>query len=53
MYIANFPDKVSIIRTLLNWIDEPPTDRKAVYELFKSEGEWASVNFTLEANISY
>ena len=52
VFIHHFPDKESIIRTLINWIDEPPTDRKTVYELFKSEGEWASVNFTREANIS-
>lgn len=52
VFIHHFPDKESIIRTLLNWIDEPPTDREAVYELFKSEGEWASANFVHEANIS-
>ncbi len=39
VFIHHFPDKESIIRTLLNWIDEPPTDREAVYELFKIEGE--------------
>ena len=47
-----FPEKESIIRTLLNLIDEPPTDREAVIELFKSEGEWAGANFVHEANIS-
>lgn len=51
--IQYFPEKESIIGTLLNWIDEPPTDHGAVYELFKSEGEWASANFIHEANISY
>ncbi|WP_172370207.1 nucleotidyltransferase domain-containing protein [Sporosarcina jiandibaonis] len=50
--IHHFPDKESIIRTLLNWIDEPTMDREAVYELFKSEGEWASANFAHEANIT-
>ncbi|WP_216831508.1 nucleotidyltransferase domain-containing protein [Alkalihalobacterium elongatum] len=52
VFIEHFPDKKSIVCTLLNWINEPPTDCKAVYELFKSEGEWASSNFTNEANIS-
>ncbi|MFD2043822.1 nucleotidyltransferase family protein [Ornithinibacillus salinisoli] len=52
VFIHYFPNKESIIRTLLNWIDEPPTDREAVHELFKSEGEWASANFAHEANIS-
>jgi predicted nucleotidyltransferase len=52
VFIHHFPDKESIIRTLLNWIDEPPTEREAVYELFKREGEWASANFAHEANIS-
>ncbi|KAB2331481.1 nucleotidyltransferase domain-containing protein [Bacillus mesophilum] len=53
VFIHHFPGKESIIRTLLNWIDEPPTDREAVYELFKSEGEWASANFSNEAKIPY
>ncbi|WP_067730571.1 nucleotidyltransferase domain-containing protein [Oceanobacillus damuensis] len=52
VFINYFPEKKSIICTLLNWIDEPPMDRKTVFELFKSEGEWASINFTHEANIS-
>ncbi len=50
--IHHFPDKEPIIRTLLKWIDKPPTDRAVVYELFKSEGEWASANFVHEAKIS-
>ncbi|WP_413376675.1 nucleotidyltransferase domain-containing protein [Alkalihalobacillus sp. 1P02AB] len=50
--IHHYPNKEPIIRTLLKWIDEPPTDRETVYELFKREGEWASANFTEEANIS-
>jgi uncharacterized protein len=52
VFIHYFPEKESIIRTLLNWIDEPPSDHKAVYTLFKSEGEWASSNFTREAKKS-
>ncbi|MGP4080809.1 nucleotidyltransferase domain-containing protein [Pseudalkalibacillus sp. R45] len=52
VFIHHFPEKESIIRTLLNWIDEPPTDREAVYEFFKYEGEWVCANFAHEANIS-
>lgn len=52
VFIQHFPDKESIVSTLLNWIEEPPTDRETVYELFKNEGEWASTNFEHEANIS-
>lgn len=52
VFIRYFPDKEPIIRTLLNWVVQPPADREAVYELFKSEGEWASSNFTHEVNIS-
>lgn len=52
VFIHHFPNKESIIRTLLNWIDEPPMDHEVVYELVKSEGEWASANFKHEANIS-
>lgn len=53
VFIYHFQEKESVIRTLLNWIDEPPTDREAVYVLFKSEGEWASANFSNEAKIPY
>ncbi|MFE8699724.1 nucleotidyltransferase domain-containing protein [Cytobacillus sp. FJAT-54145] len=53
VFIHHFPEKQSIMRTLLDWIDEPPSDRDAVYELFKSEGEWASENFLSEAKIPY
>ncbi|MUK87858.1 nucleotidyltransferase domain-containing protein [Ornithinibacillus sp. L9] len=52
VFIHYFPEKESIIRTLLNWIDEPPKDHEAVYTLFKREGEWASSNFIREAKIS-
>lgn len=51
VFIHHFPEKESIIRTLLDWIDEPPTNQEAVYELFKSEGDWASANFSNEAKI--
>lgn len=53
VFIHYFPEKEYIIRTLLNWIDEPTEDRESVYELFKSEGEWASENFLNEAQIRY
>lgn len=53
VFIRYFPEKESIIRTLLVWIEEPPTDREMVYAFFMSEGEWASVNFLNEAKISY
>ena len=52
VFIHHFPEKESIIRTLLNWIDEPPTNREVVFDLFKSEGEWASANFAYEANLT-
>lgn len=47
--IRYLPEKEAIIRRLLNWIAEPPTNRENVYKLFKSEGEWASSNFLKEA----
>lgn len=50
--IHYFPDKEPIIQTLLKWIEEPITNQEAVYKLFKSEGEWASVNFVDEAKRS-
>lgn len=53
VFLYYFPEKELIIRTLLNWIDEPPTDRETVLEFFKSEGKWASVNFEREAKISF
>ena len=51
--IRYFPEKEPIIRTLLHWIQEPPTDRETVYQFFKREGKWASVNFLNEAKIPY
>lgn len=51
VFIHHFPEKESIMSTLLNWIDEPPSDREVVYELFKREGGWAIANY--EANIPY
>jgi uncharacterized protein len=50
--IHYFHDKEPIIRTLQKWIEEPPTNRVAVLELFKREGKWASDNFEREARIS-
>lgn len=49
--IHHFPEKASTIHTLLRWIEEPLSDRNAVYELFKREGEWASASFLNEAKI--
>lgn len=51
VFIRYFPEKESIIHTLLKWIDEPPADREIVYELFQNEGEWARDNFLNEAKI--
>jgi len=53
VFIHHFPEKKSIILTLLKWIEEPPMYRETVYELFNREGEWACANFSHEANISY
>lgn len=49
VFIHCFPEKEAIVHTLLNWIEDPPVDRKNVYDLFKSEGEWASAHFLNEA----
>ena len=51
VFLQHFPEKDSIIHTLLNWIDEPPTDHKTVNELLKMEGEWVSANFMNEAKV--
>lgn len=53
VFIYHFPEKEYIMSTLLNWIEDPPSDYKAVYELFKSEGEWASSNFIKQAKVPY
>ncbi|WP_339212528.1 nucleotidyltransferase domain-containing protein [Ornithinibacillus sp. FSL M8-0202] len=50
--IQHFPNKESVIHTLLNWIEEPPSDRERVSELYKREGEWACANFIREANMT-
>lgn len=33
VFLYYFPEKESIIRTLLNWIDEPPTDRETILDI--------------------
>lgn len=52
VFIHYFPDKESIVHTLLNWIDHPPTNRKTVQKLFEREGNWACANFAYEATMS-
>lgn len=50
IFLRYFPQKKFTNLLLLKWIDEPLINREAVYELFKQEGEWASVHFINEAN---
>ncbi|MGP4071832.1 hypothetical protein ACTWQB_04685 [Piscibacillus sp. B03] len=49
VFLIYFTEKEPIVRTLLEWVDQPPKDFNVVYELFKREGEWASANFINEA----
>ncbi|WP_010094306.1 nucleotidyltransferase domain-containing protein [Ornithinibacillus scapharcae] len=51
VFIHYFPKKQPVLLDLLHWIDEPPTDRQMVIQLFQREGEWASKNFIQEASI--
>lgn len=51
VFLHYFPHKKSIVYTILNWINHPPTDRKTVQELFKREGNWACAHFIHEATI--
>ncbi|MBM7095142.1 nucleotidyltransferase domain-containing protein [Bacillus sp. H-16] len=50
--ITHFPDKKPVVRTLENWLEDPPADRDAVLELIKKEGKWASDNFIREVYVS-
>ncbi|MDR0140169.1 nucleotidyltransferase domain-containing protein [Metabacillus idriensis] len=52
VFIHYFPHKEPIIRTLLKWIEEPPTNRETVLDLFQSEGKWITANFECEARIT-
>lgn len=52
VFIHYFQHKEPIIRTLLKWIEKPPSNREQVLELFGSEGKWVSANFEREACIS-
>lgn len=45
VFLQYFPDKEPIVQTLLDWLNEPPTNRDYVYAMFKKEGEWARDNF--------
>lgn len=51
VFIHHFPDKEPIIRTLQKWIEEPPTNRESILDLFQSEGNWVIANFEREARI--
>jgi predicted nucleotidyltransferase len=51
IFIPHFPEKEPIIRTLQKWIEEPPTNRESVLNLFRSEGNWVIANFEHEARI--
>lgn len=53
VFIRYFQHKEPIIRTLQKWIEDPPTNRETVLELFKSEGKWVTANFEREARIPY
>jgi len=49
VFVHYFPDKEPIIRSLQKWVEEPPANREAVLEIFRSEGQWVSANFEREA----
>lgn len=49
--VHHFPEKESTIRTLLDWIEDPPIDLETISHLFIREGRWASENFIKEAKI--
>ncbi|AZN41210.1 nucleotidyltransferase domain-containing protein [Paenibacillus albus] len=52
--IRFYNEKEATVRTLLQWIEEPPLERDTVLELFKREVKWTSINFESEARkISY
>lgn len=53
VFIHFFPEKEPIIRTLHSWIDDPPTNKEQVLELFQKEGNWLAENFESEALIQY
>lgn len=52
VFLDYFPAKEPLIRTLLDWIEKPPTDRDAVLAQFRTEGTWASDLFIREAKCS-
>lgn len=51
VFIQYFPEKEPTIKTLLNWIEEPPSNYESVYSFYKNEGEWVSTKFLEEAKI--
>lgn len=52
VFINYFHHKEPIIRTLQSWIEDPPTNRELVLELFQREGKWVTENFEREARFS-
>ncbi|WP_265182477.1 nucleotidyltransferase domain-containing protein [Geomicrobium sp. JCM 19055] len=47
--VQSLLEKSSVIKTLLNWIDEPPTNPFVVLNLYEQEGNWLSEHFHREA----
>lgn len=48
IFLRFFPEKAETVQTLLQWIEEIPSEREEVIDLLRYEGEWASMNFAHE-----
>lgn len=52
VFLRYFPEKASTVRTLLEWLEEPPSDFETTYQFLKRESKWASEHFFDEVKIS-
>ncbi|REE68717.1 nucleotidyltransferase-like protein [Paenibacillus taihuensis] len=51
VFLHHFPQKEAVIRTLQQWLNDFPSDRAPILDLFQSEGEWIIANFEREARV--
>ncbi|WP_227994859.1 nucleotidyltransferase domain-containing protein [Oceanobacillus sp. CFH 90083] len=51
VFTRYFPEKNTVVDTLLSWIEEHPLDRDSAYTLLQKEGGWACRNFEKEAGM--
>ena len=53
LFLRYFPEKREFIRTLQDWIDNPPLNRESILETLQNDCSWVIANFEVEAKKSH